>query len=139
MRTAKIIPSFAIAFLISGCGETPPERATKTSSGVPIIYADMSDAQILRALNLDLSKVKRTITHGADGSSTLYSNGPNEIIITDSAVSGKAVARMKPIDEHEVWTSSEHQLTNERLVYADYRMVVRAAEAARKKSQSSSP
>lgn len=139
MRTAKIIPSFAIAFFISGCGETPPERATKTSSGVPIIYADMSDAQILRALNLDLSKVKRTITHGADGSSTLYSDGPNEIIITNSAVSGKAVARMKPIEQRELWSSSDHQLADGPLVYEDYRMVFRAAEAARKKSQSSSP
>lgn len=72
-------------------------------SGQPTLAAAMSDEQILRALQLDPVALRAEKTQGKDGTTTIYSNAANEVIITRSMVSGVVVLRTKPEASAQTW------------------------------------
>lgn len=69
----------------------------------PELSADLSDQQILRALQLDPARMQADKTIGADGYMMAYTDGTNEVYITRSVVTGVAVTRMKPADRFQSW------------------------------------
>ena len=74
----------------------PPDRP------VPIVnnrflFADMSDAQILEAFEIEISKARATKTQGKDGYQTLYTLGDQQVNIVRSAVSGVFITAEGPI------------------------------------------
>jgi len=68
------------------------------------LSAEMSDAQILRALNLDPATLNTKEDHGLDGGRLIiYSDQQNEIWITRSVSSGVVVMRLNPKEEFKSW------------------------------------
>ncbi len=84
----------ALAFLAQHLAPKP---------GASTLTASMSDEQLLRALQLDLAVLRAEKIPGKDGTTTIYSDAVNEVIITRSMVSGVAVLRTKPVSQAQTW------------------------------------
>ena len=100
----KVIILVLAVLVIVGCSRPilidppgPPDRP------IPIVnnrflFADMSDAQILEAFEMDISKADTTKTKGNDGYQTLYTLGDQRVNIVRSAVSGVFIYAEGPIE-----------------------------------------
>jgi acetyl esterase/lipase len=84
----------ALAFLAKHLAPKPAPSA---------LTAAMSDEQILRALQLDPAALRAEKTQGKDGTTTVYSDATNEVMITRSMVSGVVVLRTKPVGQTQTW------------------------------------
>jgi acetyl esterase/lipase len=67
------------------------------------LTAAMSDEQILRALALEPAALRAEKTQGKDGTTAVYSDATNEVMITRSMVSGVVVLRTKPTAGAQTW------------------------------------
>jgi acetyl esterase/lipase len=93
-RLPRDLRPVALAFLAK-------HLAPKAAPTAPT--AAMSDEQILRALQLDPAALRAEKTQGKDGTTTLYSDAVNEVMITRSMVSGIVVLRTKPAASAQTW------------------------------------
>jgi acetyl esterase/lipase len=84
----------ALAFLAKHLAPKPAQAP---------LTASMSDEQLLRALSLEPTALRAEKTQGKDGTTTIYSDAANEILITRSLVSGVVVLRTKPVDQAQTW------------------------------------
>jgi hypothetical protein len=103
MRTLTL---FLALFIIVGCSRPalidppgPPDRPNPIVNG-QMLFADMSDARILEAFRIDISKAEARELKGKDGYQTHYTLGSQQVTIVRSAVSGIFIYADGPIQGH---------------------------------------
>tara|TARA_R110002050_G_scaffold154968_1_gene282904 strand:- start:984 stop:1286 length:303 start_codon:yes stop_codon:yes gene_type:complete len=84
-----------LALVGAGCDKKPISQDG--------LCASMTDREILAVLHLNPASLSASESHGADGSSIIYTDEANEVWITRSAVTGTIVMRMKPAEMLKVW------------------------------------
>jgi hypothetical protein len=95
MRFSFPIMAIGVLGLLVGCAA--PDTVPPGS-----LSAAMSDAQILRDLQLDPGTMKGKVEHFMDSSRALYTDGVNEVLIVRS-VSEVDVTRVRPIALQQYW------------------------------------
>jgi len=95
MRISNSIVAAGILGLLAGCAA--PENVQPSS-----LSGAMSDAQILRSLQLDPRTMKGQVEKLRDGSRAMYTDGVNEILIVRS-IGEVDVTRMRPIGSQQYW------------------------------------
>jgi len=103
MRTIIL---FLALFVITGCSRPvlidppgPPDRPHPIVNG-QMLFGEMSDARILEAFWIDISKAEARELKGKDGYQTLYTLGDQRVLIVRSAVSGISIYADGPIQGH---------------------------------------
>lgn len=103
MRTITL---FLSLFIIAGCSHPilidppgPPDRPDPIVNG-HMLFADMTDARILEAFRIDITRAETKETKGKDGYQTLYTLGDQRVNIVRSAVSGVFIYAEGPIQGH---------------------------------------
>ena len=103
MKTYVIFVVCLALNIASGCSKSPVQTTKSQSETEPVLSRTMSDAEILRALGLNLSALTKKVSEGPDGESAYYSDDENEVCITYSAWSGVTVVRLKPEGHYRMW------------------------------------
>jgi hypothetical protein len=95
VRISCPILAIGIFGLLVGC-------AAPDTLAPSVLSAAMSDAQILRSLQLDPRTMKGKVEYFMDSSRALYTDGVNEILIVRSA-NEVDVSRVRPIESQQYW------------------------------------
>ena len=80
----RYVAGIGLVLIVAGCHRRPVPTVANLSNGRSINTA-MTDAEMLAAFDVDLSKAAKDFVQGKDGTSTTYKTDNEEVTITRSA------------------------------------------------------